>query len=397
VTNLEHGLIYVGGARIPYSLLLFLASLLLSLLLTPLVRALARRIGAFDQPGPRRIHDQPVPTLGGLAIAASVLGVAWASFLLPGPVGRLGIQPLLGFTVASIPILAMGVVDDLRGVRPLAKLGVQVVSGLILVLFGYGVPVLSTPMGGAIDLGPLGAPLTIVWVLLITNAINLIDGLDGLAAGAVFIASMSLWWVGRSHMDLYVMFLTAVMAGATLGFLRSNFPPARIFMGDTGSQFLGLALAAMSLIENRKGTVTLTLLFPLVTLGLPVFDSALAFVRRWTSGRPVFRADSEHVHHRLLRLGLQPRQAVLVLWYLCFFLGVMAVVVEALPHTHIWFVLALLAMGIFMAFQVLEFVDHRMAEREEHRAERRGEAHTPGTEAPASPAPEAPSDPSPSP
>lgn len=397
MTNIEHGLVYVAGARIPYSLLLFLTALVLALVLTPLVRALAIRIGAFDLPGPRRIHEQPVPTLGGLAIAASVLGVAWASFLLPGPVGRLGMQPLLGLTVASVPILAMGVVDDLRRLSPFAKLAVQIVSALILVAFGYGVPVLSTPFGGALHLGALGVPLTVVWVLLITNAINLIDGLDGLAAGAVCIASLSLWWVGRSHMDLYVMFLTAVLAGATLGFLRWNFPPARVFMGDTGSQFLGLALAAMSLIENRKGTVTLTLLFPLVTLGLPVFDSALAFVRRWTSGRPVFRADSEHVHHRLLRLGLSPRSAVLVLWYLCFFLGVMAVVVEALPHTHIWFVLALLGMGIFMAFEILEFVDRRTSARVEQAAKPRGAASTPGTEAPAGPAPEAPSDPSPSP
>src|SRR5206468_2735033 len=150
--------------------------------------------------------------------------------------------------------------------------------------------------------------------LLVINAINLIDGLDGLAAGAVFIASISLWWVGRSHLDLYVMFFAAVMAGSTLGFLRYNFPPARIFMGDTGSQFLGLALAAISLIENRKGTVSITLLFPLVAMGVPILDSALAFARRLANRQPVFRADSEHIHHRLLRLGLSPRRALFALW-----------------------------------------------------------------------------------
>jgi UDP-GlcNAc:undecaprenyl-phosphate GlcNAc-1-phosphate transferase len=257
------------------------------------------------------------------------------------------------------------VVDDLRRLSALVKLAVQCLSALILVWYGYGVHELSTPFGGALELGVLNLPLTVLWVIVITNAINLIDGLDGLAAGAVCIASMSLWWVGRSHFDLYVMFLAAIMAGTTLGFLRYNFPPARIFMGDTGSQFLGLSLAAMSLIENRKGTVTLTLLFPLVSLGLPLFDSMLAFTRRIVSHQPVFRGDSEHIHHRMLRLGLSPRSAVLVLWYLCAFLGVMAVVVEALPHGYIWFVLALLAMGIFMAFEILEFVDRKTSKRNE--------------------------------
>lgn len=363
MTAVDAGLVYLFGVRLPYSLLLFAAALALSLATTPLVRAMARRIGAYDRPGPRRIHAQPVPTLGGLAIAAAVLGAAWAGYLLPGPIGRMDIRPLLGLTAASLPILALGVLDDLRRVTPLAKLAVQAMAATILVLFGYGIPMLSTPFGGGIHLGPLGMPLTVAWVVLVTNAINLIDGLDGLAAGAVFIASMSLWWVGRSHLDLYVMFIAAVMAGATLGFLRYNFPPARIFMGDTGSQFLGLALAAISLIENRKGTVTLTLLFPLVAMGVPIFDSALAFVRRLASRQPVFRADSEHIHHRLLRLGLSPRGALFALWYLCLFLGVMAVIVEALPRGYTWFVLALLAMGIFMAFEALEFVDRRSSEQ----------------------------------
>ena len=359
MTGVDAGLIYLFGVRIPYSLLLLAASLLLALAATPLVRALARRLGAYDRPGPRRIHSQPVPTLGGLAIAAAVLGTAWAAYRLPGPVGRMDMRPLLGFTMASLPLLAMGVADDLRRLPAVAKLAAQALSASILIGFGYGIPVLSTPWGGSLHLGALSFPITVAWVLLVTNAINLIDGLDGLAAGAVCIASLSLWWVGRSHLDLYLMFMAAVTAGATLGFLRYNFPPARVFMGDTGSQFLGLLMAAMSLIENRKGTVSITLLFPLVALGLPIFDSALAFVRRLAGRQPVFRADSEHVHHRLLRLGLSPRRALFALWYLCLFMGVMAVVVEALPRHYTWFVAGLLGMGVLMALEALEFADRR--------------------------------------
>lgn len=364
MTDWDAGQIFLGSFRAPYTFLLFLCAFLLSISLTPLVRAIAIRVGAIDRPGPRRVHQAPVPTMGGLAIAAAVLISAWAAFLLPGPVGRLGERPLLGLTVASLPILIMGVVDDRRRLPAGAKLAAQIAAALILVLFDYGIPLLNIPFGGAIHLGLLNIPLTVVWVLIVTNAINLIDGLDGLAAGAVFIASMSLWWVGRSHLDLYVMFLASLLAGSTLGFLRYNFPPARIFMGDTGSQFLGLSLAALSLVENRKGAVSITLLFPLVAMGVPIFDSALAFFRRLLGRQPVFRGDSEHIHHRMLRLGLSPRAAVLVLWYLCFFLGVIGVIVEALPRGYTWFVLILLGMGIFLAFEVLEFVDRRTSRRE---------------------------------
>src|SRR5439155_27359666 len=152
-------------------------------------------------------------------------------------------RPLLGLTLAAVPMLALGAVDDLRGTHPWVKLAIQACAALILVLFGYGVPVLTNPFGGSFSSGVFNAPLTVVWVLLVINAINLIDGLDGLAAGAVTIASMALWWVGRTHGDFYVMFFCSLLIGASLGFLRYNFPPARIFMGDTGSHFLGLVLA----------------------------------------------------------------------------------------------------------------------------------------------------------
>jgi UDP-GlcNAc:undecaprenyl-phosphate GlcNAc-1-phosphate transferase len=249
------------------------------------------------------------------------------------------------------------------------KLAIQTCAALVLVMFGYGVPLITNPFGGSISSGALNLPLTVAWVLIVINAINLIDGLDGLASGAVLIASMALWWVARSHGDFYVMFICALLAGATLGFLRFNFPPARIFMGDVGSHFLGLTLAAASLLENRKETAAVTLLFPLVAMGLPIADSLLAFVRRARHGQPVFRADSEHIHHRLLRLGLSPRAALFVLWYLCAYLGVMAVALAAMPRSYAWMMLGLLAAGLLLAFEVLEFIDRALAQREGRRSE----------------------------
>ena len=347
----------------PYSLSLALAALAVTLLATPIVIRMARRVGALDHPGPRRIHAEPVPTLGGIALVAAVLGVAWGARLLPGPARELELRPLVGLSLASIPLLVLGSIDDLRGVPPWVKLAIQACAALVLTRFGYGVPLITNPFGGSFTSGLFNVPLTIAWVVIVINAINLIDGLDGLASGAVLIASMALWWVARTHGDFHVMFVSSLLAGANLGFLRYNFPPARVFMGDTGSHFLGLTLAAASLLENRKGTAAVTLLFPLVAMGLPIADSLLAFGRRLARGTPVFRADSEHIHHRLLRLGLSPRSALLVLWYLCIYLGVMAVALAAMPREYAWMIFGLLTVGLVFAFEVLEFIDRKLSAR----------------------------------
>lgn len=350
--------------RIPYSLLLALGSMVIVLALTPVVIAFARRAGAMDRPGHRRIHQQATPTLGGLAIIVAVLGGAWIARALPGPAQLLDVRPLLGLTLAAAPVLVLGLVDDTRGMTPWAKLLVQIVAAGILVRFGYGIPMISNPFGAPIPSGPFNPFLTIGWVVLVMNAINLIDGLDGLAAGVVMISAITLWWVGRVRVeDFYIMFVASLVIGATVGFLRYNFPPARIFMGDTGSQFLGLVLSAVTLLEYRKGTAVVTLLFPLAAIALPLADGVLAFVRRLMSGHSVFRADSEHLHHRLLRLGLSPRNAVLTLWFLCVYLGVMAVILASLPAGYGLLLALVQAAGLVFAFGVLEFIDRRLRDR----------------------------------
>jgi UDP-GlcNAc:undecaprenyl-phosphate GlcNAc-1-phosphate transferase len=354
--------------RVPVSLLLALSATGIVLATTPLAIRLASALGAIARPGARHVHQEPVPRLGGLAIALAVLATLWIAFVLPGPARMLDHRPLLGLTLASVPILLLGIIDDIRGVSAFAKLGVQLCSALLLVSFGYGVPLITHPFGGAIATSWLDLPLTVLWVVTVTNAINLIDGLDGLASGVVLIAAMTLWWVGRMHSDFYVMFIAAPLAGATLGLLRWNFPRARVFMGDTGSQFLGLALAAASLLENRKGTATVTLLFPLVAMGLPIADSLLAFARRLFRGEHVFRADSQHIHHRLLHLGLSPRGAVLTLWALSAGLGLIAIVLAGQPRRFGWTVLVVLAVALFGAFEWLEALDRRPRRGDDSRA-----------------------------
>jgi UDP-GlcNAc:undecaprenyl-phosphate/decaprenyl-phosphate GlcNAc-1-phosphate transferase len=304
-------------------------------------------------PDARRIHAVPTPRLGGLAIAAAILLVAWISRLLPGPAALLDPRPLIGLTCASLPILALGVTDDRRHVGPWVKLAVQACAAMVLVEFGYGIPLLTNPFGPTIELGAFNAPLTVLWVLVITNAINLIDGLDGLASGVVAIACVSLWVVARVHADFYVMFFASMLIGACAGFLRWNFPPANVFMGDTGSQFLGFMLAAVSLLQNRKGTATVTLLLPLIALALPLADSAVAFLRRLVHRQPVFRGDTQHVHHQLLVAGLSPRGALFVMWALSAMFAVVAVMLEWLPR--VWGLLLITVLGavLFVTFELL--------------------------------------------
>ena len=346
----------------PYSLQLALASVAVMLVCTPLAMRFAVRIGALAQPGERRIHSAPVPTLGGLAMIAAVLAVAWASRVLPGAAATLDSMPLLGLTLAALPVAALGVWDDTRGASPWTKLLVQSGAALVLVWFGFGIPLFTNPLTGeSVAAGAWNAPLTVLWVVAVINAINLIDGLDGLASGVVLIAAATLWWVGRTHFDFYVMFISSLLIGTTLGFLRFNFPPARVFMGDTGSQFLGLTLAAASLLENRKGTATVALLFPLVALGVPLVDSVLAFVRRASSGSHVFGGDADHIHHRLLRLGFSQRGVLLVLWGLCALCGLAAAALSAFPRGTVIASVAALAVLLFIVFQVIEYVDRRRA------------------------------------
>jgi len=334
----------------PYSLQLALASAFLALVLTPVARALALRTGALDHPGHRRVHAEPMPRFGGLAMAAAVLGIAWLARLLPGPAHVLDPRPLLGLTCAALPLLALGVLDDLHGVGPWAKLAVQACAALTLTVFGYGVPLLSNPFGEPIATGLWSLPLTVLWVVVLTNAVNLIDGLDGLAAGIVAIACATLWATARHHGDFYVMFIAALLLGACGGFLWWNRPPARVFMGDTGSQFLGLTLSALSLLENRKGTAALTLLLPIVALGVPIADSTLAFVRRVWRRQHVFRGDAGHIHHRLLDAGLSTRGALAALWGLSALCGGAAVLLEFAPHR--WTLPVVGALGIVL-FSVL--------------------------------------------
>ncbi|MDA8066170.1 MAG: MraY family glycosyltransferase [Thermaerobacter sp.] len=303
-----------------------------SLVLTPLVRRFALRAGALDQPGVRSVHTRPVPSLGGIAIFLAVL-VALAAVGLRS--GGWYNPHLLGILAGGALITAVGIWDDVAGLPAWGKFLGQLVAAGVLLAFGVQIHFLTDPWSpqGMIALGSWGAPLTIFWVVAVVNTVNLADGLDGLAAGIGVIAALTqvvaAFYIGESE----PIPLMAAMGGAALGFLRYNFHPARIFMGDTGSLFLGFTLAAAAVDGTVKSPTTIALVVPILVLGLPIFDTTFALFRRLRRGQPFYRPDREHLHHRLLAAGLSQRQAVLLMYLVTAGLGVAAIL---LARNEVW-------------------------------------------------------------
>ncbi|NMB45260.1 MAG: undecaprenyl/decaprenyl-phosphate alpha-N-acetylglucosaminyl 1-phosphate transferase, partial [Firmicutes bacterium] len=320
----------------------FLVALLVSWLITPWYRRLAWKSGIVDKPNARRVNEVPVPTGGGLVIIAAF----WAAILLTGAQ-----HPALpGLAIGSLIIGITGWVDDRWELRPRVKLLGQILAALAVVGNGTIIHFATNPLGGMIYLGWLGAPLTILWIVAVINMFNFIDGLDGLAAGVAVIACMPLFSVAHELGYEFVALLLLTLAGSTLGFLRYNFNPASLFMGDTGAMFLGFMLGALSVEGTLKGAATVALAVPILILGLPIIDTVFSIVRRFRNGVPVYQADRGHLHHRLLDLGLSQRQAVLLLygWALAFgSLGIL--LVQAPPALATFLVLVVLVIIISLA------------------------------------------------
>lgn len=293
------------------------------------VKALAARWDAIDYPGGRRVNTHPVPRLGGLAIAG---GAAAAMAAYAVGVQALGWQPLLSDQV-SAPLLAcgfaaalaVGTLDDVFSLSPRAKLAGQVLSALLVACSGALFFEIKNPVGsGFVDFGLWAYPLTVLYLLLFMNAINLIDGLDGLAGGIACIAFATLLAVALSKSNGAVALCCAVLLGAVLAFLRFNVHPASIFMGDSGSLFLGLSLGVLSLVGVMRSPYVTVLAAPLAVAVIPFLDSFAAVVRRLRGHQPLEKADKAHIHHRLMVRGLAEEHVVLVLWAWTAILGVLA-------------------------------------------------------------------------
>ena len=295
----------------------FLSSLAVALALTPVIRGAAVRSGVLDHAlTSRKIHGRPIPRLGGVAIVVAFYTPLVALFFFDTGVGRLfwsQPQRALALILGGLAMAALGIYDDLNGSGARLKFTIQVLVAAGMWWAGYRAETIATPFG-ALELGLLGFPFTILWIVGITNALNLIDGLDGLATGIALAAAASIFWVSfANHRALMALFMVC-LAGGLLGFLRYNFHPASIFMGDSGSLFVGFILAATALQTHEKSTTAVALLVPIVALGIPIGDTLLAMTRRTVRGQPMFSSDRGHIHHRLMARGLSHRATVLALY-----------------------------------------------------------------------------------
>lgn len=339
-----------------------------SFLATPVVRMLAHKMGAIDVPkDARRMHDHPIPRMGGLAI--------FFGFLLTVLLFAQLTTQLRGMLLGAVIIVVLGIFDDIYSLPAKFKFVVQIIAAVIAVACGNIIEVLSNPnifsSNPYWELGWLGWPITIIWIVAITNAVNLIDGLDGLACGVSTISSMSMLVIALVLGEGDVAILLAALAGACIGFLPFNLNPAKIFMGDTGSTFLGYVLAVVSIQGMFKMYSVISFVAPFLMLALPIFDTAFAFIRRIAHGQSPMSPDRSHVHHRLIDMGFSQKQAVAVLYVISAILGLSAVVLTTSgPLKAMLLLLALCAAGgvsarIFLSNSEKKQQDEKGADRDE--------------------------------
>lgn len=319
----------------------FLAALIVTFLLTPVVKKLAISIGAVDKPDARKVHHGLIPRLGGLAI--------YAGFMV-SIITTVGFTyEMVGIMLGATFLIIVGIADDVVSLPPKVKLLGQIIAAAIpVVIFNINIDWIHIPRLGIIYLPIfISIPLTIFWIIGFINTVNLIDGLDGLAAGIATIASIAIALLAFQMGQWTAAAAMVAMTGACLAFLQYNFNPAKIFMGDTGSMFLGYVIASVSVMGNMKTAAAAVLVVPLLALAVPITDTFLAIIRRKSSGVPIFSPDKNHLHHRLLAKGLNQKQVVLIMYGLTAFFACLALIVIHI-RTLIGGILVLVAMILFL-------------------------------------------------
>jgi len=351
---------------------LFAFSLALSFAATRQVRDIATRRGWVSMPGDgRHLHENPLPRLGGVAIflAFSVSLIFWLALSLFFPRLAAGVEAatLLRIYVPACLIFCLGIYDDLRGAGPYLKFVVQAVAAVMLFL--GGIRILDLPLVFGAHSLPwfVDLPLTVLWVVAVTNAFNLIDGLDGLAAGSALFSTVVFFVVALVNQSWLGALMSITLAGAILGFLRFNFNPATIFLGDSGSLFIGFTLSALALAGAQKAPTFVAIAIPVVSFGLPILETMLSVLRRLISGRPIFTADREHIHHKLLELGLSHRQVVIVLYLVSALFAMLSLFLLWPTGSTLGLVLAVVGSGIWIGVQHLNYLEfgelRRVAQR----------------------------------
>lgn len=339
-------------------LIIFAVALFISILSTRWIRDFAVAHNLVSAPASsRHMHIRPVPRLGGVAIFVTLWAMVLLARCVPGHfnVPVISSHISIGILGPATIIFLLGLIDDLRGLTAYTKFSVQAAAAVLLYLNGFGISHLPI-RGAGLNFGwPLGLPLTIIWVLWITNAFNLIDGLDGLAAGSALFSTLVTCVVALLNHNQIILFLTLALAGAILGLLRYNFNPATIFLGDCGSLLIGFLLSAIALAGSQKSPTMVAVAIPIVSLGLPILDVAVSVVRRFLSGKGLFSADREHIHHKLISLGVSHRKAVLLLYLVSACFALLSLFLLNPGGEAIAMVLVVVGVGVLVGLQQLRY------------------------------------------
>lgn len=340
-------------------LIIFLIALALSLIMTPLAEKFGKRWGALDKPGERKIHHMTVPRTGGIAIFITLMVSIVICRFLNTNVSNLLVmnERILFMLLGGILIFSMGLWDDFRKLPPWIKLLCQI-AGASLAFYGdlriEGIELFNT----YIEFGLFSYFFTVFWFVLFINAVNIVDGLDGLAAGIAVFASLVMVILSILADDYLTAVFFAALAGSVLGFLRYNFNPASIFLGDGGSYLIGYAIAAFSIMGNVKSQIGVALMIPLLSLGIPLFDTLLSPMRRFILGEKIFRPDAKHFHHKLLDMGLTTKKVVWIIYMITFFLSITALVMVNIRDERAGLFLIVLGAGAFVFVRKLGYFEH---------------------------------------
>ncbi len=300
-----------------------IGSCVLTLILVPMNILFSRKIGSVDKPRSRSIHDTITPKSGGLSIFIAILITQLVLILIH----KQELNDLIyGLMIGGFLIVVLGLLDDIFDLHAWLKVVIEIGIVFIMINFNFKIELLTNPFGNPLQMGVLSFPLTIIWFLLVINAINLIDGLDGLASGIIAIVSLILGIAGLTTGNQFVSLFSFSIMGACIGFLKYNFHPARIFLGDAGSLYLGFNIAALSIAGNAqyKGATALTMLVPIIVLSVPLLDTGVTIFRRIKSTKHIFQADKNHLHHKLLGIGLSYKTVVLIGYFITLLFGLIS-------------------------------------------------------------------------
>lgn len=346
-----------------YTLLLIIFSMIVSLILTPIVIKVSHKLGIVDQPNFRKVHTKPISVLGGTVILLSFLVGIW----LGHPI-ETEVKPLV---IGSVLIYLVGLIDDIYDLKPIMKLLGQVIAALVVVYYGVTIDFISLPISPTIHFGIFGIPITVIWIVAITNAINLIDGLDGLASGVSMIALMTIGFIAILQANIFIIMICSVLIGALLGFLFFNFHPAKIFLGDSGALLVGFIVGFLSLL-GFKNITFVSLFFPIVILAVPFIDTLFAMIRRVKKGQHIMQADKSHLHHKFLELGYSHRQTVLLIYSIAILFSLSSIILYLSQPWGVFMMLILIFITIELIVEFTGLIDDdyrpllKLIENKEH-------------------------------